>query len=160
MNMEIKDIISLMKEMEQSSLSGFELELDGVKLKLEKAPVAEKELSITSIQAPVIEHIENKLEKKVIEKEHSIDHDKTEKCEVTGQKIISPMVGTFYTKASPEKEPFVKVGDEVKKGQTLCIIEAMKLMNDIECEYDGKVVDILCENEQMVEYGQPLFVIG
>jgi acetyl-CoA carboxylase biotin carboxyl carrier protein len=75
------------------------------------------------------------------------------------KKLVSPMVGTFYAQPSPDKPPFVKVGDKVKKGQTLCIIEAMKLMNEIESEYDGEIVKILTKNEDMVEFGQPLFLI-
>ena len=75
------------------------------------------------------------------------------------QIVTSPLVGTFYSAASPEDEPFVKVGDRVKKGQKLGIIEAMKLMNDIESEFDGEIVEILVSNENMVEYGQPLFKI-
>jgi len=73
--------------------------------------------------------------------------------------LKSPMVGTFYTSSAPGKDPYVKVGDKVKKGDTLCIIEAMKLMNEIESEFDGEIVEVLVENEQMVEYGQPLFKI-
>ena len=69
-------------------------------------------------------------------------------------------VGTFYAASAPDAEAFVSVGDTVKKGQTLGIIEAMKLMNEIESEYDGVVKEILIENGQMAEYGQPLFVIG
>lgn len=76
-----------------------------------------------------------------------------------GNTVKAPLVGTFYNAASPENPAFVKVGDVVKKGQTLGIIEAMKLMNEIESEFDGVVEAILIENEQMVEYGQPLFVI-
>ena len=68
-------------------------------------------------------------------------------------------MGTFYAGPSPEGEPFVKVGDQVKKGQVLGIIEAMKLMNEVESDYDGTVEAVLVKNEQMVEYGQPLFVI-
>ena len=73
--------------------------------------------------------------------------------------MLSPLVGTFYAAASPEDEPYVKAGDKVKKGQTLGIIEAMKLMNEVEAEFDGTVEEILVENGQMVEYGQPLFRI-
>ncbi len=80
--------------------------------------------------------------------------------EYTGEEVKSPLVGTFYSAPSPEDAPFVKVGDTVKKGQTLGIVEAMKLMNEIESEYDGVVQAILVENEEIVEYGQPLFVIG
>ena len=77
----------------------------------------------------------------------------------SGNVVVSPLVGIFYSASSPEAEPFVKVGDRVKKGQVLGIIEAMKLMNEIESEYDGIVEAILVKNEEMVEYGQPLFRI-
>ena len=73
--------------------------------------------------------------------------------------VVSPLVGTFYSSASPEAESFVKVGDTVKKGQVLGIVEAMKLMNEIESEYDGVVEEIMVGNEEVVEYGQPLFRI-
>ena len=73
--------------------------------------------------------------------------------------VVSPLVGTFYSSSSPEAESFVKVGDTVKKGQVLGIVEAMKLMNEIESEYDGVVEEIMVGNEDVVEYGQPLFRI-
>jgi acetyl-CoA carboxylase biotin carboxyl carrier protein len=79
--------------------------------------------------------------------------------EADGNKVESPLVGTFYSASSPDAEPFVKKGDTVKKGQVLGIVEAMKLMNEIECEFDGVVADILVNNGDMVEYGQPLFII-
>ena len=77
-----------------------------------------------------------------------------------GHVVKSPMVGTFYRAASPDAKPFVEVGDVVKEGQTICIVEAMKLMNEIEADASGTVKAILVENGQPVEYGQPLFVIG
>ncbi len=76
-----------------------------------------------------------------------------------GKAVKSPFVGTFYTAPSPGADPFVEVGKRVKKGDTLCIIEAMKLMNEIEAERDGTITEILVENEQLVEFDQPLFVI-
>lgn len=76
-----------------------------------------------------------------------------------GNIVKSPLVGTFYAAPSEDAQPFVKVGDTVKKGQTLAIVEAMKLMNEIESEFDGVVTEILVENEDNVEYGQPLFRI-
>ncbi len=76
------------------------------------------------------------------------------------EKVIkSPMVGTFYRSASPGAKPFVEVGDEVTTGQPVCIIEAMKIMNEIEADHSGKIVRMLCENGQAVEFGQPLFVV-
>jgi len=77
-----------------------------------------------------------------------------------GQVVKSPMVGTFYRSPSPEAKPFVEVGQTVKPGETLCIIEAMKLLNEIEAEIGGAIREILVENGQAVEYGQALFVIG
>ena len=77
-----------------------------------------------------------------------------------GKIVKSPLVGIFYVAPSEDADPFVSVGDTVKKGQTLAIVEAMKLMNEIESEYDGTVVEVLAENGQAVEYGQPLFRIG
>ncbi|CAG2149284.1 Biotin carboxyl carrier protein of acetyl-CoA carboxylase [compost metagenome] len=78
----------------------------------------------------------------------------------SGHVVTSPMVGTFYRAPSPGAAPFVNVGDTVKEGQTVCIIEAMKLLNEIECDKAGVIKEILVENGQAVEYGQPLFVIG
>ena len=80
-------------------------------------------------------------------------------AEPVGQVIKSPMVGTFYRSASPGAKPFVEIGDPVKSGEPVCIIEAMKIMNEIEADCDGKVLRILCENGQAVEFGQPLFIV-
>ena len=77
-----------------------------------------------------------------------------------GHEMIAPLVGTFSISSVPCKEPFVKIGSKVKKGDTICIIEAMKLMNEVEADVDGTVVEILADNESMVEFGQPLFVIA
>jgi acetyl-CoA carboxylase biotin carboxyl carrier protein len=77
----------------------------------------------------------------------------------TGKVIKSPMVGTFYRSASPGSKAFVEVGSQIKEGEPVCIIEAMKIMNEIEADTSGKIVRILCENGQAVEFGQPLFVV-
>ena len=82
-----------------------------------------------------------------------------EKAEVKGTPILSPMVGTFYSAPAPGAEPFVKVGDVVSKGQVVCIIEAMKLMNEIEAEVSGKITKILAEDGKPVEYGQVLMYV-
>ena len=79
--------------------------------------------------------------------------------EDTENVVTSPMVGTFYAASSPDDDPFVSAGTSVKKGDVLCIVEAMKLMNEIEAEYDGTVEKVLVKNAEPLEYGQPLFVI-
>ena len=80
-------------------------------------------------------------------------------AEPTGHMVKSPMVGTFYRSSSPGGAPFVQIGSIVKEGDTLCIVEAMKILNEIESDKAGTVTQILCENGQAVEYGQPMFVI-
>jgi len=82
-----------------------------------------------------------------------------ENSSLQGMAIKSPMVGTFYRSPGPDVDPFIKVGDHVKKGDTLCIIEAMKIMNEVEAEVSGVILDIQIENAQPVEYGQTLFLI-
>lgn len=77
----------------------------------------------------------------------------------SGHVVKSPMVGTFYRASSPGAKPFAEVGQQVKEGEAICIIEAMKIMNEIEADKSGTVVQVLCENGQAVEYGQPLFII-
>ena len=102
---------------------------------------------------------------KIVEKNKSADkldikeEPKEVESTVKGESLLSPMPGTFYSSPTPDDPAFVSKGDIVKKGTTLCIIEAMKIMNEIEAEYDGKVVDILVNNSEPVEYNQPLFII-
>ena len=91
--------------------------------------------------------------------ENAVENNIEVKTERTGNVVKAPMVGTFYSSSSPKAEPFVKIGDKVKKGQVVCIVEAMKLMNEIESEFDGEVVEICKSNEDMVEYGTTLFKI-
>lgn len=86
--------------------------------------------------------------------------DKPEKSETNGNTVKSPIVGTFYASPSPDKPPFVKIGDTVKKGDVIMIIESMKLMNEVQSDFDGKILDILVENGQAVEYDQPIMIIG
>ncbi|MCR5835500.1 MAG: acetyl-CoA carboxylase biotin carboxyl carrier protein [Lachnospiraceae bacterium] len=88
---------------------------------------------------------------------HTDKNEETKPSAITENEVKTPLVGTVYLAPSEEAEPFVKVGDKVKKGQTVAIVEAMKLMNDIESEFDGVISEILVENGQLVEYGQPLF---
>ena len=84
----------------------------------------------------------------------------TSESETAGDEISSPMVGTFYSSASPGSKPFITVGDNVNEGDVVCIVEAMKMMNEIKSEFSGKVLSVNIENSEPVEYGQTLFVIG
>ncbi len=94
-----------------------------------------------------------------IQREETTEQNKDKNRNEKTVEIEAPMVGTFYRAPSPEADPFVEVGDIVKKEDTLCIIEAMKLMNEIDAEVKGKIIEILVEDGEAIEYGQPLFVI-
>jgi acetyl-CoA carboxylase biotin carboxyl carrier protein len=146
---EIKDMINLMNE---NGLSELEIEKDGMRIKLRRGPAGYE---------------------KAVE---FVPHVSPHASEVTGQaaaaqgpgaqakrantvEIKSPMVGTFYRSPSPEAPPYVNIGDIIEVGQVVCIVEAMKLMNEIKSEVKGKVVDIQVDNAEPVEFGQPLFVV-
>ena len=107
----------------------------------------------------VVEKLQTKEEKKVEKLEIAEVRQEDKEDIPMGNVVKSPMVGTFYAKPSPDSEAFVTVGQKVKKGDVLCIIEAMKLMNEIESEFDGEITEILVKDEETVEYGKPLFVI-
>ncbi len=143
--MEYEKIKQLMDDMGNSKLTSIEIDFpDGTKISMRKE---EKEI----VKIVKTEENEETIKTK-IEDTHEEDE--------TGNIVKSPMVGTFYAKPSPESEPFVEVGKTVKKGDILCIIEAMKLMNEIESEFEGEIKEILVKDGEMVEYGKPLFRIG
>jgi acetyl-CoA carboxylase biotin carboxyl carrier protein len=156
--MDYKNIINLIKEMNQTDLTKLEIEEEGFRICIERNA---KEVPSTFCNSLPQTGTENRAP--VIENKVSTSSVLTVTAEAQPEnnykKQVSPMVGTFYAQPAPDKPPFVKVGDKVKKGQIICIIEAMKLMNEIECEYDGEIAEILVQNEAMVEYGQPLFLI-
>ena len=142
--MEYEKIKQLIEEMGNSKLTAVDIEFpDGTKISMKKDKMQEKIIQNT----PIVEN--NTIE-------NQIKEDKNEK---KGNIIKSPMVGTFYLKPSPTAEPYIEIGKEVKKGDVLCIIEAMKLMNEIESEYTGKVIEILVKDGEAVEYGTPLLRI-
>lgn len=175
--MDYKTIVNLMKEMSNTELTKLEIEEEGFRICIENCKKEEgKQGSPSQLTwsqnaipampqfypgmyapqqmmptAPIPTGATGTDDKKVSQDTTSEDQNH--------KKLVSPMVGTFYSQPSPDKQPFVKVGDKVKKGQTICIIEAMKLMNEIESEHDGEIVKILTNNEDMVEFGQPLFLI-
>ena len=145
--MEYEKIKQLMIDMGNSKLTSIDIEFpDGVKIKMEKNASTAVVSTVPAVQQVNIETSAKGIEPKVEIKEGNI--------------VKSPMVGTFYSKSSPTSNPYVEIGSEVKKGTVLCIVEAMKLMNEIESEYDGKIVEILVKDGTPVEYGQPLFRIA
>ena len=167
--MDYKVIINLMKEMNHTDLTMLEIEEEGLKIRLEKA-LPEVNMIQSAAASPVYApmnlptgYVQTPAEglqpaaTQVSNTVNEVDEKQSEASEC--KKLVSPMVGTFYMASAPDKPPFVKVGDKVKKGQTICIIEAMKLMNEIESEYDGEIEKVLVNNEEMVEFGQPLFLI-
>ena len=147
--MEIENLIRLIETVSASEVTGLKYEENGVKLHLTK-----KKGQVQVVAAPEIsEGIEGAAAAAEVP---SVTADSAP----SGGKLVeSPLVGTFYAAPAEDAAPFVAVGDTVKKGQTLAIVEAMKLMNEIESEFDGIVEEILVENGQAVEYGQPLFRI-
>lgn len=145
--MEYEKIKQLMDDMGNSKLTSIEIDFpDGTKISMTK----ENKVIVKQIETEDTQILENE----------EVVNEKSVKEDDTNKNIVkSPMVGTFYMKPSPTSDPYVEVGQRVKKGDTLCIVEAMKLMNEIESEYDGIVKEILVEDGEPVEYGKPLFVI-
>ena len=146
---DLRKIEELIDLMDAHGVEELEIEQKGVRVKLRKSrhiePVAATAQDPQSIQEP---------ESNKVEEESSAKRDNG------GLTVIkSPIVGTFYGSPEPGAEPFVKVGTKVKKGQVLCIIEAMKLMNEIDSDQDGEVVEVLVDNNQAVQYGEALFSI-
>lgn len=147
--MDMKQIKTLVQEFDASTLSKLKITLDAFSIELEKnvgvvnapvmmaapvaavsAPVAAASVASASVAAPL-----------------------------TGDAILSPMVGTFYSAPSPDSAPFVKVGDRVKKGQVVAILEAMKIMNELEAEFDCEILEVLKSDGQAVEYDMPLYAV-
>lgn len=148
--MDYKEIKKLIEDMGNSKLTEIEIEFpDGIKISMKKDGPAKLSAPMPAVKenAEIILAEETKLP--AVPKSEDFD----------GNIVKSPMVGTFYARSSSTAEAFVEIGSKVKKGDTLCIIEAMKLMNEIESEYDGEIVEILVKDGEMVDYGKPLFVI-
>lgn len=156
---ELKELIKLMDD---SNLTEFKLKNDDYELSLKK------ELPVSNLIAqpnPSIQH-QDKATPLIMEEETSSPMrneqpfvHKDEQVNEELHKVISPMVGTFYAAPAPDAPPYVQVGDQVTEDTIVCIVEAMKLMNEIEAEVRGTIVEVLVENGQLVEYGQPLFLV-
>ena len=145
--MDLEKIAGLVKIIEESSLTEFSYKDEDVKITMSKldhppivAPGAVPMAPVAQAPAPAAE---------------AVNVEQTQEEDVLF--IVSPIVGTFYSAAAPDVPAYVKVGDTVKNGQTVCILEAMKLMNEIQAEFDCEIEAVLVSNEQKVEYGQPLF---
>ncbi len=169
--MKVEQVLQLIQAVSDSELTEFKYEEDGVKLSLKKT-----EGKIVQVQTPVAAPAVVQAAPAVIPAAPvaaapaapateaapaagEASAAETADALPAGNIVKSPLVGTFYAAPAEDAEPFVKVGDSVKEGQVLAIVEAMKLMNEIESDFTGTVAEILVENGQAVEYGQPLFVI-
>ena len=160
---EIKELIELINS---SDLAYFEYECEGSRIKMDKSLtrglVQDKEVikEEPTKKIPSIENVKKEIVKEETAREEIKGDNKEEKEDLENVTIISsPMVGTFYGAPSPDSDSFVSIGEKISVGSVLCIIEAMKLMNEIESEVNGTVVDILVKDGEMVEYGTPLFKI-
>lgn len=144
--MEYRELLELIHTVSYSNIVDFKFEQGDTKVEMSAAEGTGKQMgTIVPEEVPLVEKKE----------EPVVEAPKKE-----GKIIKSPLVGTFYVAPAEGEEAFVKVGDNVKKGQVLAIVEAMKLMNEIESDFDGEVVEVFAENGNMVEYGQPLFSIA
>lgn len=161
--MDYQQILELVKEVSKAGLTNFEYTEGNIRIAM-SCPQPEEKIVVPASNIALQEAIgvnsngTNATETVVTTA--AAQPQAAEAAEGKGGNLVkSPLVGTFYAAPSEDAKPFVKVGDTVKKGQTLAIVEAMKLMNEIESEFDGVVTEILVENEENVEYGQPLFRI-
>ena len=142
--MELEDLKQLLELLKDTDITELQVEKDGTKVKIKR------EKTFSSLEMPFHKPSTALRDKIIAETEEETQRLVT---------ITSPIVGTFYRAPTPEAVSFVEIGAQVNKGQVLCIVEAMKLMNEIESDVDGIVVKILVENGQPVEYGEPLFLI-
>ncbi len=144
--MDIRKIKTLIEMLEESNLNEIEVSQGDESVRISKG------------KDPV-DYIENNQINTSISSQEKVSINKDDTRKFVGNQVKAPLVGTFYRKPSAESDPFVKVGDIVKKGQVLCIIEAMKMMNEIKSEFDGEVSSIEIDDGQPVEFGQTIIVI-
>lgn len=155
--MDFSKIQELIKAVSESSLTSFEFKCDGTQINMKKE--CEKIVVKENLNLEDSKEDTKKIQIQNFNKEDKMEDKIITDVEENFNVVKSPIVGTFYKSSGPKQEPFVKVGDKVKKGEVLCIVEAMKLMNEIESEFEGEVVEILAQDGEMVEYGEPLIKI-
>ncbi len=160
--MNYNELLNLIEVAEKSSFKMFEVNFENTEVRLSKLDVPSFEKSnvepVVSVPTTVFKQQTEIVEEKAVKSTEQAEKASEEKIE--GNVVASPIVGTFYSSPSTDKPNFVKVGDTVKEGDVLCIVEAMKVMNEVKSKYNGVVKKVLLENESIVEYNQPLFVIG
>ena len=157
--MDYEQIKKLIDDMGSANIDELEIEFpEGMKISMKKNTEKEVVVANNMQTQPQTQSISNAVPTIQVNTENNVVKEQ-QKCEENYKVIKSPMVGTFYASPSPDKDAFVKVGDNVKKGQVVCIVEAMKLMNEIESEFDGEIVEVCANNGDVVEYGMPLFKI-
>lgn len=157
--LQINEIKELVSQFDQSTLTEFDLRDGQFELYMNKNETSRGMIHEPSTQAISESPIEVKQPQAAVTEVTPLQTEVETKEIVDGLQIKSPIVGIVYLHPSPDKPAFKKVGDHVAKGEVICIIEAMKLMNEVTSEVDGEIVSILIENEEVVEYGQPLFII-
>lgn len=156
--MEIKKIRKLIELIDKTGIAEIEIKNGDESVRLSRYPTTQLPYPMPPTPAPV--HISTSMSQPIASNDiTSSPSPDTQATHINGHTVRSPMVGTFYSSPSPEAKPFVEIGKEVNAGDTLCIIEAMKMFNEIESDKKGKVVAILVENGHPVEYDQPLFII-
>ena len=153
---EIKELIALI---DQSSLRSFSLSNNGAIIAMSKndGPLAETTSSAAPVEAPAAKPVSSSAPSVTQE---SAAPASAAQPKPQGQEVTAPLVGIFYASGAPDKPPFVTVGSKVESGDVLCIIEAMKVMNEVVSPYSGTVLEIYAQNEEVVGFGQPLFLIG
>lgn len=151
--MDIRKIKKLIELLEESGLNEIEIREGEESIRLSRQSPSMTVMPTMAMPAPVVQSVP------VAPTGAMIEATPVVAALPAGQQVTAPMVGTFYRASAPSAKPFVEMGQAVRKGDTLCIIEAMKMMNPIESEFDGTVAAILINNGEPVEYGQPLFVI-
>lgn len=155
--MEFENLIQLIQTVSDSQLTKLSYEENGVRLELKKEKEQVQALWTDGMAFRELHQAAG--DGRAVSEKNGQSQATEEQGSISEKVVKSPLVGTFYAAAAPGEAPFVQVGDSVKKGQVLGIVEAMKLMNEIESEYDGVVKEILVSNEDMIEFGQPMFVI-
>ncbi len=160
MKMDLNYLKKLIKMLDSSNLAEIEIEEEGTKIRLSK-PRPKISQPLPAVQIPsFIEPNLQSIKTQDVKVEVKSEEKKEEsKKSLNTVEIRSPMVGTFYAAPAPDADPYVKIGSDIRPGTVVCIIEAMKLMNEIESEVTGKIIDILVKNGQAVEYDQPLFLV-